>query len=173
MAKKSQKSVGSAPAARAASSAPAPQLVPVKNPYLTASLALLVPGAGHFYLGDRQRALLLGAIVLLCLILGCSLDGLLMWQTSGSPLLILGTIGSAGAGLPFFFLHFGLGYAGDPTAAGYEYGASFLLTAGLLNWLLALDAWDRAWGRTVSLVDGSLVDGAAESGGEDRAEGKA
>lgn len=165
MAKKSQKSAGSAPAARSSGPAPAPQVVPLENPHLSAALAFLMPGAGHFYLGDRQRALLLGAIVLACLILGCSLDGLLMWQTSGSPLLILGTIGSAGAGLPFFFLRFVLGYEGDPTAAGYEYGASFLLTAGLLNWLLVLDAWDRAWGRTGSLVDGSL-----EGGREDRVE---
>lgn len=166
MAKKSQKSAGSAPAARSSLTPPAPQAVPLQNPHLSAALAFLMPGAGHFYLGDRQRALLLGAIVLVCLVIGCSLDGLLMWQTSGSPLLILGTLGSAGAGLPFFFLRFGLGYEGDPAAAGYEYGASFLLTAGLLNWLLVLDAWDRAWGRAGSLVDGSLEGGSASKAEE-------
>lgn len=157
MAKKSQKSVPSGQAA-----APAPKEVPVANPKLAAFLAFLFPGAGHFFLGDRQRAVLLGGIVLACLGIGCSLDGLLMWQTSGSPLLVLGTIGSAGAGLPFFLLRFGLGYAGDPAAAGYEYGASYLLTAGLLNWLLVLDAWDRAWGRQSSLVDGQLETGTTE-----------
>lgn len=131
---------------------------PISNPRLAAFLAWVFPGAGHFYLGDRRRGLLLGGLIFLCLILGCSLDGLLMWQTSGSPLLILGTLGSAGAGLPFLALRFLLGYQGDPAAAGYEYGASFLLTAGLLNWLLVLDTWDRAWGRKSSLVDGPLVD---------------
>ena len=30
---------------------------------------------------------------------------------------------------------------------GYEYGAAFMLTAGLMNLLLILDAWDIAKGR--------------------------
>ena len=40
----------------------------------------------------------------------------------------------------------GLG-AGDVVAAAYEYGNTFLIVAGLLNLLVALDAWDRALGR--------------------------
>ena len=32
-------------------------------------------------------------------------------------------------------------------AAGYEYGTAFLLTAGLMNLLLVLDAWDIARGK--------------------------
>jgi TM2 domain-containing membrane protein YozV len=165
LAKKSQKTgAPSGPAVKTAGAASEASETPVSNPQLAAFLAWVFPGAGHFYLGDRRRGLLLGGLLFLCLILGCRLEGLLMWQTSGSPLLILGTIGSAGAGLPFFALRFLLGYEGDPKAAGYEYGASFLLTAGLLNWLLVLDAWDRAWGRTVSFVDGSLVDGSLVDG---------
>lgn len=158
MAKKSQKT-----AAAASPSGDVRGAAPIAPPKLTAFLAFLFPGAGHLYLGDRQRGLALGGIVLLCLILGCRLEGLLMWQTSGSPLMILGTIGSAGAGLPYFFLHFVLRYAGNPAAGGYEYGASFLLTAGLLNWLLVLDAWDRAWGRKGSLVDGHLDEAEEEA----------
>ena len=159
MAKKVPKSSLSAPAG---SPAPAAAEVPIANPRLAAFLAWIFPGAGHLYLGDRQRGFSLGGLILLCLILGCRLDGLLIWQTSGSPLMIAGTIGSAGAGLPYFLLHFLLGYQGDPTAAGYEYGASFLLSAGLLNWLLVLDAWDRAWGREHSLVDGQPAERLAE-----------
>lgn len=154
MAKKAQKSV--APEANAAKRDAAAKEIPIANPQLVAFLAWIFPGAGHFYLGDRRRGLLLGGLILFCLFLGVYLHGLLMWQTSGSPLLILGTIGSAGAGTPFLALYFLLGYQGDPAAAGFEYGASFLLSGGLLNWLLVLDAWDRAWGRTTSLVDGNL-----------------
>lgn len=149
-----KKSKNSAPG-KAKEPAAAAQETPVASPHLAASFALIFPGAGHFFLGDRRRALLLGGLVLLCLGIGYSLEGLLMWQTSGSPLMILGTLGSAGAGLPYFLLHFS-GYTGNPQAAGFEYGASFLLSAGLLNWLLVLDAWDRAWGRKSSLVDGNL-----------------
>ena len=39
------------------------------------------------------------------------------------------------------------GYDGDPIGAGYEYGTVFLLTAGLMNLLLVLDAWDIATGK--------------------------
>lgn len=149
MAKKPQK------AAAGKSKEPATDFVPHKSPHLAAAFALILPGAGHFFLGDRRRGLLLGGLIFLCLFIGCRLEGLLMWQFGGSPLLVLGTLGSAGAGLPFLVLHFA-GYTGNPTAAGFEYGASFLLSAGLLNWLLVLDAWDRGWGRKSSLVDGTL-----------------
>lgn len=159
MAKKSQKSA--APATQVA--APS-QLA---NPYLTAFLAWFFPGAGHFFVGERRRGVLLGGLILLCLGLGCGLHGLLLWQTSGSPLLMLGTFGTVGAGAPLLALKFVFGYEGDPTAAGFEYGASFLLSAGLLNWLLVLDAWDRAWGRKSSLVDG------IEESDEDPVEGQA
>jgi hypothetical protein len=162
LAKKSQKTGAPAGSAAKETAGGGAAETPVAHPQLTAFLAWVLPGAGHFYLGDRRRGFALGGLILLCLVLGCRLEGLLMWQTSGSPLLILGTIGSAGAGLPFFALRFLFGYQGDPAAAGYEYGASFLLTAGLLNWLLVLDSWDRAWGRKSSLVDGSLEDGGQE-----------
>lgn len=165
MAKKAQKP-SAAGRSKEAAAAPA---TPKSNPHLAATLALLIPGAGHFFLGDRRRGVLLGGLILLCLFIGCRLDGHLMWQFSGSPLLVLGTLGSAGAGLPFLILHLS-GYAGDPRAAGFEYGASFLLSAGLLNWLLVLDAWDRGWGRTVSLVDGSLAEAPAEAPGSGKGE---
>lgn len=153
MAKKSQKSAAAA----------TPVVAPSKiaNPYLTAFLAWVFPGAGHFFVGERRRGIFLGGLILLCLLLGCSLHGQLLWQTSGSPLMILGTFGSAGSGAPFLAIKFLLGYEGDPKSAGFEYGASFLLSAGLLNWLLVLDAWDRAWGRKSSLVDG--IEEGAES----------
>jgi hypothetical protein len=52
-----------------------------------------------------------------------------------------------GMGLAYFVLRFLVGYEGDLVAAGYEYGTAFLLTAGLMNWLLVLDCWDIAVGR--------------------------
>lgn len=49
-------------------------------------------------------------------------------------------------------LRLGLGHTGDPLGAGWEYGGVFLLTAGLMNLLLVLDAWDLALGREPSLA---------------------
>ena len=52
-----------------------------------------------------------------------------------------------GMGLPYFLLRYLAGYTGEVIAPGYEYGTAFLLTAGLMNLLLVLDAWDIARGK--------------------------
>jgi hypothetical protein len=117
-----------------------------RSPHLAAVLAWLVPGAGHVYLGRRPRGAAFFALVLLSLIIGCTLDGNLDRQLGGSPLTTLRTLACMGMGLPYFLLRFAVGYSGDILAAGYEYGSAFILSAGLMNLLLVLDAWDIARG---------------------------
>jgi hypothetical protein len=112
-----------------------------------ALLALLLPGLGHLFLGRRARALLFFALVACALVVGAVLRGNLYWPIEGRPLTYLATAGAMGMGLPYFALRFLLGYAGEITASGYEYGTAFLLSAGLMNLLLVLDAWDIAVGR--------------------------
>lgn len=114
---------------------------------LVALLAWVVPGAGHFYLGRRGRGALFCVLVLVSLTVGCLLDGNLYRITPQQPLSILATWASMGMGAAYFVLRWGLGYAGDIMAAGYEYGTAFILTAGLMNLLLVIDAWDIASGR--------------------------
>ena len=53
---------------------------------------------------------------------------------------------AAGLGAPYFLLRFGVGYQGQIESQGFEYGGAFILTAGLMNLLLILDAWDVASG---------------------------
>lgn len=108
--------------------------------------AWLFPGAGHLLLGRWQRALGFAILVLLSIGVGCALQGNLPWEWGGSPLRTLATLGTMGSGLPYFVLHFGIAYEGVPQASGYEYGGAFLITAGLMNLLLVLDAWDIAQG---------------------------
>jgi hypothetical protein len=112
--------------------------------YLAVVLAWLIPGAGHVFLGRRGRGLVFFVIVLASLALGCALQGEL-YRGIGQPLATLATLACAGMGLPYFVL-LGLGYTGNVDAAGYEYGKAFILTAGLMNILLILDAWDIARG---------------------------
>ncbi|MEM7354501.1 MAG: DUF6677 family protein [Acidobacteriota bacterium] len=123
------------------------ELAPVGNPYLATVLAWVLPGAGHLYLGRRRRAVAFLTLVLASLAIGCQLGGRLPWTFSGSPLAILATLGALGSGGPYFFLHLAMGYEGTVQAAGYEYGSAFILTAGLMNLLLVLDAWDISTGR--------------------------
>ena len=120
---------------------------PAGNPHLAAAVAWLLPGAGHFYLGRWRRACAFLALVLVALVIGYQLEGRAPWIFSGPPLSILATLGCLGSGVPYLWLHLGLGYQGTVEAAGYEYGSAFILTAGLMNLLLILDAWDIATGR--------------------------
>ena len=120
---------------------------PVGNPYLATALAWFLPGAGHAYLGRWPRAIAFMALVAAALIIGYQLEGRMPWTFSGSPLSVLATLGCLGSGAPVLFLRLALGYEGTIEAAGYEYGGAFILTAGLMNLLLMLDAWDIAAGR--------------------------
>jgi TM2 domain-containing membrane protein YozV len=111
-------------------------------------LAYLIPGAGHFYLGRRARAIAFFCIVVSMFALGIALDGdLYTLVRSGRALLrILASLGSIGAGIPYFIAAW-KGVHGDVTSITYEHGTAFTITAGLMNLLLILDAFDIARGR--------------------------
>jgi hypothetical protein len=114
---------------------------------LAAFAAWLVPGLGHLIVGRRLRALLFGGVVLVTLAVGLWFHGNLYRVLPGQPLTLLGTFASMGTGAVYFVLRYLAGYHGDLVAASYEYGTAFVLTAGLMNLLLVLDAWDIACGR--------------------------
>ncbi|HEX9983707.1 MAG TPA: DUF6677 family protein [Thermoanaerobaculia bacterium] len=111
-------------------------------------LAYLVPGAGHFYLGDRKRAAAYFGIIVFLFVVGLSIDGMLYSiATSGGQLLkVLASLGSMGSGL-LYFAGRAVGPAGDITSITFEYGTTFTLTAGLMNLLLVLDVYDIAQGK--------------------------
>lgn len=112
-----------------------------------ALLAWCVPGAGHLALRRGGRAAIFAAVVAVALATGVRLEGNLYRPLAGQPLTLLATLGAMGAGGPYFLLRGPLGYEGDPTGPGYEYGTAFLLSAGLMNLLLILDVLDIARGR--------------------------
>jgi uncharacterized protein DUF6677 len=120
---------------------------PTGNPFLACLLAWLVPGAGHFYLGRKGRGLAFFGLVLVALAVGHALDGRLYQPDSAHPLSYLGTIAEMGFGVVYFILRFAFRYQGELTAPGFEYGTTFLLTAGLMNLLLIFDAWDISLGK--------------------------
>ena len=109
--------------------------------------AWLIPGAGHFYLGRRRRALAFAVIVLSSLAIGLSLDGNLYRIVQAQPLTILATGACLGLGAPYLGLRYLAGYSGDLLAPGFEYGSAFILTAGLMNLLLVLDCLDISTGQ--------------------------
>lgn len=110
-------------------------------------LAWLVPGLGHLLLGRRLRAAVFCVVILVGFVVGLVLDGELMLPHAGDPLSYLAAIANIGNGVLFFVArHFDLGQ-GAVTAPGYEFGNTFLLTAGMMNLLLVLDTHDIAVGK--------------------------
>lgn len=120
---------------------------PQGNPIVAVLSAWLVPGLGHIYLKRRLRGLAFFVLVITAMLIGCKLEGNLYQVDRTQPLTILATLGSMGMGFPYFLLRYGLHYQGNVMGAGYEYGTAFLLTAGLMNLLLVLDAWDIVRGK--------------------------
>jgi hypothetical protein len=78
-------------------------------------------------------------------LIGISIDGELYTfaRASGSLLRVLAALGTSGAGLLYFISLFA-GVHGDITSITYEHGTAFAITAGLMNLLLMLDAFDIA-----------------------------
>jgi len=116
--------------------------------WIAMALAYLVPGAGHLYLGRRFRGIAYFCIVVFMFVIGLAVDGDLyaVTRSGGSLLRLLAAFGSMGAGLLYWIADF-KGVVGDITSITYEHGTAFIITAGLMNLLLVLDAFDIAEGR--------------------------
>lgn len=106
-------------------------------------LALAMPGAGHFYLGRRSRAVAFFLLVLFMFGLGLLIEGKVYTIEAGRPLTLLATFASMGLGIPYFLAR-AAGPFGNVLSITYEYGTAFALTAGLMNLLLILDSFDIA-----------------------------
>lgn len=135
-----------------------PELGPV--PYGLMALGWLVPGLGHFLLGKRTRAAVFFGIVFAGFVTGVLLGGEIGVPKAQNPFSWLATFASFGNGILYvvrlvwlngiggLFGGFPLGLegGGDPVAAGFNYGKTFLITAGLMNLLVILDVADISRG---------------------------
>lgn len=115
------------------------------------ALGWLVPGGGHFLLKRNGRGLMLLLSVTGMFVCGLLMRGAMFQPQSGDLLTIVintgGFIGDMCSGI-LYFLTVWLGY-NQPDVAGHvhDYGTKFLVTAGLLNLLAIVDAFEIAAGR--------------------------
>jgi hypothetical protein len=108
---------------------------------------LLVPGLAHVLVGKWIRGLIFLACVLLMFGLGLGMHGKLYDLQIEEPLQFFAFIANIGAGIPYWVAeHLGYGI-GTMTWPSYDYGTTYLWVAGLLNYLIVLDAFDIAQGR--------------------------
>ena len=120
------------------------------NAWITAALAWLVPGLGHVTQGRILRGFIGGAVVILMFILGSAIGGHIYTLPDRSEGLLSSLFGlcDIGSGLVYFVARVaGLATGEQPQRATAEYGSVFLMVAGLLNFILALDAFDIGVGR--------------------------
>jgi TM2 domain-containing membrane protein YozV len=114
--------------------------------YLPLIAGWLVPGAGHFLLRKWGRGALLAASILTMFVLGLAMQGKI--YASGHDILdILGLVGDLGNGLLYFLSRaLGLG-AVQVQVTTADYGTRFIVVAGLLNVIAAVDAHNLRTGR--------------------------
>ena len=107
----------------------------------------LVPGLGHALQRMWGRAVVVFVAVGLLVVAGTSLRGNVFTSNGNDAFDSLGYIADLGTG-SFYFLARAMERAGaDVSHAGGDYGTRFLATAGVLNLLAALHAFEAARGR--------------------------
>jgi hypothetical protein len=114
--------------------------------YLPLIAGWLVPGAGHFLLRKWARGTLLAVSILGMFILGLAMQGRL--YTSAHDILdILSLAGDLCNGLPYFVSR-ALGVGADQVqVTTADWGSRFIVVAGLLNVIAAVDAHNLRTGR--------------------------
>jgi hypothetical protein len=114
--------------------------------YLPLIAGWLVPGAGHFLLKKWGRGALLAASILGMFVLGLAMQGKL-YSNAHEILDMLGFVGDLGTGLLYIVgrsLDLGASSVQVTTA---DWGTRFIVVAGLLNVISAVDAHNLRTGR--------------------------
>lgn len=110
----------------------------------------LVPGLGHLLIGKWIRATLLFVAITVMFGVGLALKGKIYSPNTGDLLDILNFAGDLGTGLLYAAARiFDLGQATVQVAVA-DYGTKFIVVAGLLNVIAAVDAHSLASGRKAS-----------------------
>ena len=116
-------------------------------PAVVCVVSWLVPGAGHLVQGRTQKSVVFFVAITAMFAIGLALHGRLAAFDFSDPLVGLAAVANLGMGIPYFIarsLDLGQGIV---TAASYEYGNTFAIVAGLLNFLVMLDVFDIGMGR--------------------------
>jgi len=117
--------------------------------YSALILGWLIPGAGHLLTRHWIRALLLFLAITTMFALGIAMQARVYTPNTGDPLDMLGFAGDIGTGLLYFIARiFSLGQSTVQLVPA-DYGTKFVVVAGLLNFVAAVDAHNLRIGRKV------------------------
>jgi hypothetical protein len=107
----------------------------------------LIPGGGHILLKRYVRGILIMVSVVAMFAIGLGMQGRIYKPNGGDILDILGFVGDVGSGALYFLAR--IMDWGDALAANAvaDYGKTFVIVAGLLNFIAAADAHHIALGK--------------------------
>ena len=120
------------------------------RPYLLSLPTLVLPGLSHFIIGRKKKAAGFFLIVGSMFLAGLLMDGGVFTLKSSNWLYKLAGAGEIGMGLPYLLCVLaGVNRVVPETVTSvmFGYGSTFLITAGLMNMLLMMDAFDISIGR--------------------------
>ena len=128
-----------APAAAAVPFTPMAALAP--------AVAWFIPGAGHLI----QKRWIRGLLILFCVAgmfaFGVAMEGKIYKPNTGDLLDILGFVGDLGSGLLYILGRIFEWGSLSITTANADYGTKYIVVAGLLNIMAAVDAYHIAIGK--------------------------
>ncbi len=111
------------------------------------ALGWLVPGLGHAVQKKYGRASLLFLSIFAMTALGLMMGGRVYPYQTENPLTILGFFADLGNGLFYILARLFSWGPGELERMTYEFGTAYIAGAGLLNFLVALDAYDIGAGK--------------------------
>jgi len=117
------------------------------NSIIVLVLGWLLPGAGHFMLKKWTRGALLFVSVMAMFALGILMQGKVYTANTGDILDMLGFVGDVGSGILYFAAQIMDLGRGAIHIAVADYGTKFIIVAGLLNIMAAIDAHHIAIGK--------------------------
>jgi Family of unknown function (DUF6677) len=107
----------------------------------------LLPGLGHLIQRRWMRGLLLMLAVFVMFFAGLGMQGKVYGFNTGDLLDILGFVGDIGSGFLYFIARAMDWGAGNIQRAVADYGTKYIVVAGLLNIISAVDAYHIAIGK--------------------------
>ena len=114
---------------------------------LPAAAGWFIPGLGHVL----QKKYVKGIVFFVCITamagLGLLMDGRIFEYQTENPLTILEFFSDLGYGFLYLLSRLTPLGLGKLSSLSYEYGTAYIAGAGLLNYLVALDAFDIARGK--------------------------
>jgi hypothetical protein len=114
------------------------------KPYLFFGLAWAVPGLGHFLQKRTVKGAVFFSGILALLLLGLMMGGQVGLLYDLQPYTIIRFIGGLGSGLFFAAIKLAGAGAGNPLSPAFDFGSTYLICAGLINFLVAFNAFELA-----------------------------